>query len=196
MGYIQSSNSMMSFLKSANGFMKSLKFCIFDAPQHPGNYASRHSHASNAIEGCDEHICMIPIQRCLGFEHLNTLLHEVTEKNGEGLVAFHPDQAYTSGRTSRVLKIKTYLEEDVQFLECNPNSYTFICKQSNGATCVVKCGGWDYSHPPKPGTVLSVRYDGLWKKSQKLKYPYFLKVKMDRSWDEVQRDFQKQSSSE
>jgi len=60
----------------------------------------------------------------------------------------------------------------------------------------VKCGGWDYTHPPKPGMVLSVTHKGFQKKSQKLKNAHFLKVKVDGSWDDLQKDFLGQVSSE
>jgi len=38
---------------------------------------------------------------------------------------YHPEQPYILGRTNSLLKVKSYWEEDVKFIECNPNSYTF-----------------------------------------------------------------------
>eukprot|EP01124_Arcella_intermedia_P006851 TRINITY_DN14140_c3_g1_i1.p1 TRINITY_DN14140_c3_g1~~TRINITY_DN14140_c3_g1_i1.p1 ORF type:complete len:112 (+),score=24.81 TRINITY_DN14140_c3_g1_i1:35-370(+) len=98
---------------------------------------------------------------------------------------YHPTSHYTSGRTPNLLKVKAYSEEDVKFIECSPNSYSFLCEQLNGTKCIVKCGGWDYMFPPAPGTVLSVKHSGFYNTSQKMKYPFLFRVRTDLSWDDV-----------
>eukprot|EP01124_Arcella_intermedia_P027360 TRINITY_DN5339_c0_g3_i1.p1 TRINITY_DN5339_c0_g3~~TRINITY_DN5339_c0_g3_i1.p1 ORF type:complete len:295 (-),score=48.24 TRINITY_DN5339_c0_g3_i1:43-927(-) len=164
---------------------KNVKFCVFDAPMHPGSYPERHSFASKSISGSGPHVCSIPIQRCLGLPHLKATLQEVTQKKGEGLMLYHPEAPHTPGRTSNLLKVKAYSEEDVKLLQCNPNSYSFLCEQKNGATCTVKCSGWDYMNPPAPGTILTVKHSGYFKTSQKLKYPFLLRFRPEITWQEI-----------
>eukprot|EP01124_Arcella_intermedia_P006578 TRINITY_DN13902_c0_g1_i1.p1 TRINITY_DN13902_c0_g1~~TRINITY_DN13902_c0_g1_i1.p1 ORF type:complete len:269 (-),score=55.28 TRINITY_DN13902_c0_g1_i1:403-1209(-) len=162
---------------------KNVKFCVFDAPMHHGNYAERHSFASQSLAG--PNICAIPIVTCLGTSHLQSILNEISQRKGEGLMLYHPSSKYTSGRTNNLLKVKVSTEEDVKFIKSNTNSYSFICEQKNGVQCVVKCSGWEYSFPPPPGTVLTVKHNGIFDSSQKMKYPFLLRVRNDLDWNEL-----------
>eukprot|EP01124_Arcella_intermedia_P017394 TRINITY_DN2415_c0_g1_i5.p1 TRINITY_DN2415_c0_g1~~TRINITY_DN2415_c0_g1_i5.p1 ORF type:complete len:147 (+),score=33.40 TRINITY_DN2415_c0_g1_i5:750-1190(+) len=126
---------------------------------------------------------LIPTEYCTGREHLNTKLDVITKKQGEGIMLYHPSSLYTSGRTGNLLKVKAFQEEEVKLIKCNTKSYSYLCQQKNGATCVVQCSGWDYLNPPAPGTVLTVKHNGLFKTSHKLKYPFLLRVRTDISWN-------------
>eukprot|EP01124_Arcella_intermedia_P018399 TRINITY_DN2534_c0_g7_i1.p1 TRINITY_DN2534_c0_g7~~TRINITY_DN2534_c0_g7_i1.p1 ORF type:complete len:156 (-),score=25.68 TRINITY_DN2534_c0_g7_i1:2-469(-) len=150
-----------------------------------GNYTQRHSFLSNCISGWGPNISVIPIAHCMGFDHLQTILDEVKNKDGEGVMLYHPSSNYTSGRTNSLLKVKVFLEEDVKFLECNQNSYSFICEQKNGAICIVSTSGWDYLFPPSPGTVLTVKHSGLFDTSQRMKHPSLLRVRSDLDWNQI-----------
>jgi hypothetical protein len=48
--------------------------------------------------------------------------------------------------------------------------------RENGVICNVKTSDFDGIEEVKEGTVLTVRYSGLWKKSLKFKYPVLLRV--------------------
>eukprot|EP01127_Copromyxa_protea_P014851 TRINITY_DN4197_c0_g1_i1.p1 TRINITY_DN4197_c0_g1~~TRINITY_DN4197_c0_g1_i1.p1 ORF type:complete len:722 (+),score=134.76 TRINITY_DN4197_c0_g1_i1:213-2168(+) len=201
LGY-ESFNTLISILKlndttRVSELWEDIKFCIFDAPRHPGHYLERLSFARDAISGCDEsRINTIVVEKCLGFDHLNKILSDVTDRKGEGLMLYHPQSTYTSGRTSLLLKVKAYSEDDVKFIKCNPNSYTFICEQRDGTPCIVKCSGFDYENAPPTGTVLTVKYSGVHKKSQKMKYPFLLKIRPDLVWDELTEDNPIESATE
>eukprot|EP01124_Arcella_intermedia_P025307 TRINITY_DN4503_c2_g1_i2.p1 TRINITY_DN4503_c2_g1~~TRINITY_DN4503_c2_g1_i2.p1 ORF type:complete len:157 (-),score=39.89 TRINITY_DN4503_c2_g1_i2:584-1054(-) len=151
---------------------------------HPGTYPERHSFASQSV--CGPNMCIIPIVPCLGTNHLQTVLNEITRKKGEGVMLYHPTAKYTPGRTNNLLKVKVSEEEDVKFIRNNSNSYSFVCEQKNGMECVVKCSGWDYSFPPAPGTVLTVKHHGFFNSSQKMKYPFLWRVRTDLNWKEIE----------
>uniref|UniRef100_A0A6B2LGI8 ATP-dependent DNA ligase family profile domain-containing protein n=1 Tax=Arcella intermedia TaxID=1963864 RepID=A0A6B2LGI8_9EUKA len=165
-----------------------VKYCVFDVPMHSGDYRERHSFVRDVISGCGTHVCLVPIIDCLGHNHLETVLNEITQKKGEGLMLYHPSSKYTSGRTTNLLKVKAFMEEDVKFIEYNPNSYSFLCLQQNGVECVVKCSVWDYLFPPPPGTVLTVKHSGISETSQRLKYPFLFRIRPDITWEHTQRD--------
>eukprot|EP01124_Arcella_intermedia_P022236 TRINITY_DN3269_c1_g1_i4.p1 TRINITY_DN3269_c1_g1~~TRINITY_DN3269_c1_g1_i4.p1 ORF type:complete len:248 (-),score=54.34 TRINITY_DN3269_c1_g1_i4:53-796(-) len=171
--------------KNSTELWKEVKYCVFDAPMHSGSYPERHAFATKSITECGTNIRMIPIERCEGIEHLQNKLQQITERKGEGIMLYHPHAPYTPGRTSNVLKVKAYIEEDVKFLQCNSNSYSFLCEQKNGATSIVKCSSWDYMFPPPPGTVITVKHNGLFKTSQKMKFPFLLKVRTDLNWEQL-----------
>eukprot|EP01124_Arcella_intermedia_P022214 TRINITY_DN3269_c0_g1_i11.p1 TRINITY_DN3269_c0_g1~~TRINITY_DN3269_c0_g1_i11.p1 ORF type:complete len:578 (-),score=118.40 TRINITY_DN3269_c0_g1_i11:57-1790(-) len=154
---------------------KDVKYCVFDAPMHPGNYQERHTFALNTISS-GSNILILPMERCQGLQHLQNKLKEVTDKKGEGVMLYHPTATYTSGRTSHLQKVKAYAEGDVTFLKCNPNRYAFLCEQQNGETCIVKCTGWDYMFPPPTGTTLTVKHRGF-SSTHKMKYPFLFKIR-------------------
>eukprot|EP01124_Arcella_intermedia_P021462 TRINITY_DN3009_c0_g2_i3.p1 TRINITY_DN3009_c0_g2~~TRINITY_DN3009_c0_g2_i3.p1 ORF type:complete len:155 (-),score=33.35 TRINITY_DN3009_c0_g2_i3:104-568(-) len=151
---------------------------------HPGYYLERHNFLSNTIVS-GANLCVIPIVYCEGVPHLLSLLNEITRKQGEGIMLYHPAAKYTSGRTSNILKLKDSSEEDVRYIKNNSNSYSFLCEQKNGIQITVKCSGWDYSFPPEPGTVLTVKYNGLFSSSQKMKHPFLLRVRNDLNWNQM-----------
>uniref|UniRef100_A0A6B2LB68 ATP-dependent DNA ligase family profile domain-containing protein n=1 Tax=Arcella intermedia TaxID=1963864 RepID=A0A6B2LB68_9EUKA len=160
---------------------KDVRYCVFDSPMHPGNYQERHAHAAEAVSECGTNIHLIPIEFCSGLDHLQNKLDQIVELKGEGIMLYNPEATYSSGRNSNILKVKMHLEEDVTFLECNPNSYSFKCQQSNGIQCMVKCSSWDYTHPPPNGTSLTVRHNGYFKTSRKIKYPFLLRINQSNS---------------
>eukprot|EP01126_Amoeba_proteus_P062281 TRINITY_DN8440_c0_g2_i1.p1 TRINITY_DN8440_c0_g2~~TRINITY_DN8440_c0_g2_i1.p1 ORF type:complete len:587 (-),score=81.09 TRINITY_DN8440_c0_g2_i1:266-2026(-) len=169
--------------RSLSELWKPIKFCVFDAPLHPGFYSARLSFARECVSrGDDRYVHVIPTQVCLGLEHLRLMLQVVIKRKGEGLILYHPSQPYIPGRTSYVQKVKAYKEADVMFVKCNPNSYTFLCQQLNGVTCIIKCSGWDYENPPLLGTVLTVRHMGFHERSKKMKYPFLLRVRSELCW--------------
>eukprot|EP01126_Amoeba_proteus_P039135 TRINITY_DN4111_c0_g1_i9.p1 TRINITY_DN4111_c0_g1~~TRINITY_DN4111_c0_g1_i9.p1 ORF type:complete len:369 (-),score=58.74 TRINITY_DN4111_c0_g1_i9:116-1222(-) len=168
---------------------KDVEYCVFDAPGHPGHYRERHAHARDSLLSCDPRIRVIPTEKCLGLDHLQATLEHMVGKGGEGLMLYHPESPYVSGRTDKLLKVKAYKEEDVKFLKCNHNSYTFMCEQLNGVSCIVKCSGWDYRNPPPEGSVLTVKHMGYYKTSRKLKFPFMLRCRPDLSWSLLKHQF-------
>eukprot|EP01124_Arcella_intermedia_P022228 TRINITY_DN3269_c0_g1_i6.p1 TRINITY_DN3269_c0_g1~~TRINITY_DN3269_c0_g1_i6.p1 ORF type:complete len:532 (-),score=121.07 TRINITY_DN3269_c0_g1_i6:292-1683(-) len=116
-------------LKKVAELWKEVKFCVFDAPMHPGNYVERHTFLRDTISGYPNHITLIPVIHCMGLKHLHTVLKEITKKKGEGIMLYHPEAKYTPGRTDHLYKVKAYSEEDVKFKKYNPNTYSFLCEQ-------------------------------------------------------------------
>jgi len=163
----------------------SVKFFIFDTPKHEGNYQQRHAFAQSSISQCNQNISIIPIQICSGVDHLLSVLNDIDKKKGEGIMLYHPQANYQSGRTNVLLKVKAYKEDDVKFIKKNPNSYSFICQQKNGVNCTIKCSGFDYLNPPGVGSVLSVKHSGFHEKSKKIKYPFLMRIRSDLSWEEI-----------
>eukprot|EP01126_Amoeba_proteus_P047187 TRINITY_DN5374_c0_g1_i5.p1 TRINITY_DN5374_c0_g1~~TRINITY_DN5374_c0_g1_i5.p1 ORF type:complete len:194 (+),score=29.80 TRINITY_DN5374_c0_g1_i5:674-1255(+) len=108
---------------------RDVEFHVFDVPSCTGPYLQRYSFAKKSISGCASHVHVIPISYCSGLEHLHVNLQNIRKKKGEGIMLYHPASPYTPGRTSTLLKVKGYMEEDVKFIKCNPNSYTFVCEQ-------------------------------------------------------------------
>lgn len=55
---------------------------LTDAPKHPGPYEERHSFARSVVNLCGATVVVIPKQRCLSLQHLQSTLSEITQKQG------------------------------------------------------------------------------------------------------------------
>jgi DNA ligase-1 len=152
-------------------------YCVFDAPLEEGTYEKRHSYLrNNFTHYCNSNIKLIPMQTCEGEEHLQKYLDEIIAKGGEGIMIHHPDLHYQPGRTQKLLKVKKHFESEVTFLDVNPNSYSLLCEQENGARIFVKCSSAQYFDSPPVGTKITVRHQGFYPKSQKYRYPVLQKI--------------------
>jgi DNA ligase-1 len=181
-GYEQS-DLFTSLLKQNCGQKKSnldwtkIKFCVFDAPHVVGTYDKRHLFLENNFpQYCNSNILLVPIQTCEGKGHLEKLLEEIINKGGEGIIIHHHDLIYHPGRTHNLLKVKKFFESVVTFLNVKPDSLNMICEQENGVSVFVKCTPAEYSSPPPVGTEITVKHQGFFAKSQKYKYPVWLKI--------------------
>jgi hypothetical protein len=43
----------------------------------------------------------------------------------------------------------------------------------------VRASAFDILKPPEPGSVLTVRYNGFWKNSNKFKYPVLVRIRSE-----------------
>eukprot|EP01126_Amoeba_proteus_P039136 TRINITY_DN4111_c0_g2_i1.p1 TRINITY_DN4111_c0_g2~~TRINITY_DN4111_c0_g2_i1.p1 ORF type:complete len:658 (-),score=111.69 TRINITY_DN4111_c0_g2_i1:406-2217(-) len=105
---IKSSHKLLESGQDSEAFLlweKNIKFCVFDAPMHSGYYQERHSFAGNSIRNISG-VCVVPIERCLGLDHLQRTLNDIRERKGEGIILYNPQSPYISGRTNAVLKVK------------------------------------------------------------------------------------------
>eukprot|EP01125_Pyxidicula_operculata_P013676 TRINITY_DN4544_c0_g1_i1.p1 TRINITY_DN4544_c0_g1~~TRINITY_DN4544_c0_g1_i1.p1 ORF type:complete len:657 (+),score=99.41 TRINITY_DN4544_c0_g1_i1:645-2615(+) len=166
----------------------SVVYMIFDAPGIEGNYKYRYDEISKIVQpltDSGEKIKMADIQECQSTQHLMESLEKVQKIGGEGLIIRNPNTLnYQSGRNDSVLKVKPYLDTEVRMIEPSTTSYSLICEQKNGQTCIVKCASADYLHPPAKGEILRVKYSGYYS-SGKLKYPIFLSTRLDMTWEDV-----------
>lgn len=90
-------------------FSPQVKLAVFDAPNHPGGYRERLKWLTNRV--LDERTKnpahrVSPGIEVINEKHLLRVLFSVTERGGEGLVAYRPGVPYRPGRTRDVLKVK------------------------------------------------------------------------------------------
>jgi ATP-dependent DNA ligase len=57
--------------------------------------------------------------------------------------------------------------------------------------CTVYCSPEVFTHPPKTGSVLTIRHAGI-KQTGKYKYPFFVRERFDITWDQVRQDWMEQ----
>jgi len=165
---------------------KTVKFCVFDAPDFTGSILERYSHLQKLkLQEISKFLALVPIEHCTSKDNMINTLFNIVKKGGEGIMLYHPQALYTSGRTPFVRKVKNYEEEYVKFIDLAPNNYNFICELKNGDKCTVRCTAHEYKNFPEKGTVLTVRHLGMHKTSKKLKFPFFIRASNDIQWDNI-----------
>uniref|UniRef100_A0A6B2LJC0 Uncharacterized protein n=1 Tax=Arcella intermedia TaxID=1963864 RepID=A0A6B2LJC0_9EUKA len=93
--------------QNAIDLWRNVNFSVYDAPMVDGYYLDRYSFAKNSISKCQSNIQMIPTECCLGWNHLQTKLHQIKHHSGKGMILYHPSSLYTPGRTTNILKVNT-----------------------------------------------------------------------------------------
>ncbi|MGH7213233.1 MAG: DNA ligase [Tepidisphaeraceae bacterium] len=147
---------------------KRIKFLIFDAPGHGGCFEERlellqslatHTHAS-----------VHPHMLCTGPAHLKEELARVESLGGEGLMLRQPKSLYAVGRSSTLLKVKSFKDDEATIIAHQPGTGrhkgrlgALLVRLANGKEFAIGTGFTDKQResPPPVGTVVTFRYQEL-----------------------------------
>ncbi len=150
---------------------KELKYLIFDAPQQVGGFEDRMTFLTatapkwkNAYMNVHEHL------PCTGAEHLAEELKRVEALGGEGLMLRQPQSKYAAGRSSTLLKVKTFHDAEAVVLgyqagrgKHKGKMGAVRVKLANGTEFEVGTGFSDSerANPPAIGSTITFRYQEL-----------------------------------
>ena len=135
-----------------------------------------------------------PHEVCRGVEHLMEELTRVEQLGGEGLMLRHPNAFHRGGRSSDLLKVKSFFDDEALIIgyENGKGKHegligALVCVMRNGACFKAGTGLSDkqrqYAQAPKIGTVITVKYFELIKDGIP-RFPVFLRVRPDVSASE------------
>lgn len=150
---------------------RELKYVVFDAPKHGGVFEERVAFIdqtltalkSEWLKAC-EHVL------CEGTEHLKRELARVEGLGGEGLMMRQPRSRYEAGRSSTLLKVKSFHDTEARVLEHLPGLGkhkgrlgALLVELPDGTRFNVGTGFSDSEreNPPKIGAVITFRYQEL-----------------------------------
>jgi DNA ligase-1 len=160
---------------------QALSFQTIDAPNHPDVFTGRLEFCQKALAG-KKHIMVIKHQVCKGIQHLRQELTFIESLGGEGLMLRVADSVYTPGKTSNLLKVKSFFDSEASIIGYTQGKGqhkgqvgAFQCIQLNAET--VTAGGKKLTipagtkfkigsgiphalraHPPAIGTVITYRF--------------------------------------
>ncbi len=177
---------------------REIKHYIFEVPNAKGNLFERLKKVK-PYEG--EYIKIIPQIKIKDKKHLMEFLHQIETRGGEGVVVRDPTAPYISKRTSKALKVKSFLDT-----ECEVVGYTngkgkykdmigaLKCRLKNGIIFKIGSGLSDKlrQNPPKIGTIITFKYKEITKKG-KPRFPVFLRVR--RSKKEGEKVFDEKTTN-
>ncbi|CAM9139418.1 unnamed protein product, partial [Ectocarpus fasciculatus] len=166
-----------------------LSYVIFDAPKIPGGILARLAEIESYIDERCQYARIHPHQVCLGVDHLLAELAAVEKIGGEGIMIRHPTAPHRGGRTSDLLKVKSFLDAEALVIahEDGKGKYknmvgSLVCKLKDGSMFKVGSGLADseryYSTAPPIGSVITFKYFELTKDGIP-RFPTFLRIRLD-----------------
>ncbi len=170
---------------------RQVKFLVFDGPSHAGGFEERVAWLrENFAERCD-HVEVVDHVECTGADHVATMLAQVEALGGEGLMARKPGSFYVAGRSSTLLKIKTFLEDEAIVVGYVPGAGrhkgrlgSLEARLRSGVRFNVGTGLSDAEReaPPVIGAVINVRFQELTRDGVP-RFPSFVGERVDVVWD-------------
>lgn len=150
---------------------KEVHFLVFDAPSTTGGFECRLEFLQETFRASRQPYARLHEQhRCKGLSQLREELARVEALGGEGLMLRQPGSAYETGRSSTLLKIKSFRDAEAVVLSHEPGKGKF--KGMLGALGVQLPDGTEFfvgtglsdaqrTAPPPIGSVITFRYQEL-----------------------------------
>jgi DNA ligase-1 len=147
---------------------KGIRFVIFDCPGCPDPFEARLGLLQKlpAHPYAQPH----PHTKCTGIDHLKVELARVEALGGEGLMLRQPGSAYVVGRSSTLLKVKSFKDDEAVIIAHLPGTGrhkgrlgALHCRLPSGIEFSIGTGLSDQERtsPPAIGKTITFRYQEL-----------------------------------
>jgi DNA ligase 1 len=150
---------------------KDLLYVVFDAPSHGGVFEERMEHLEEVVRSSENPYLRMHVQSpCTGFDQLRAELARVEGLGGEGLMARRPKSKYEVGRSTTLLKIKTFHDAEARVVGHAPGAGrhkgrvgSLLVELADGTQFNVGTGlsDRDRESPPPIGALITFRYQEL-----------------------------------
>jgi DNA ligase-1 len=154
-----------------NDLWHEVKFLVFDAPAAAGGFEERLDFLKDTLAtGAAKFAQLHPHQRCKSLDALRAELARIELLGGEGLMLRQPGSKYVAGRSSTLLKVKTF--HDAEAIVVGHQAGAGRHKGRMGALLVRLADGTDFAigtgfsdrereNPPSLGATVTFRYQEL-----------------------------------
>ena len=169
-----------------NDGWKRVQFLAFDAPRPDATWEQRMAFLQALLpkRGRKKFIAAtIEHVRCENVGHLRKQLKKITKSGGEGLMLREPGSMYEAGRSSTLLKVKTFLDAEATVVghQSGRGKYrgvmgALLVELADGTTFSIGTGFSDQERasPPPVGSTITFRYQEL-SKAGVPRFPSFLR---------------------
>ncbi|MBU2279742.1 MAG: DNA ligase [Gammaproteobacteria bacterium] len=165
-----------------------MRYFIFELPNAAGTFTER-INAMQAIiqQQNSRYLAVIPQFRIADQASLLAKLKKLETQGAEGLMLHHQDALYKTGRSSDLLKLKSYLDTEAEVIGYRPGKGKYqgqvgalVVKSPDGKVFALGSGLTDAlrQNPPKIGTLVTYRYNGLTKKGIP-RFARFLRIRQE-----------------
>lgn len=169
---------------------REVTYVVFDAPAMPAPFEERTAFLTDHLKRhAPPHARAHEQVRCLGVDHLRSELVRVESLGGEGLMLRQPGSKYEGGRSSTLLKVKTFHDDEARVIDHVPGKGkhkgrlgAVMVELKNGTRFSVGTGFSDVerSNPPPVGSLITFRYQEL-SDGGVPRFPSFVGVRVDAS---------------
>uniref|UniRef100_A0A6A7GCJ1 3-ketoacyl-CoA synthase 17 n=1 Tax=Hirondellea gigas TaxID=1518452 RepID=A0A6A7GCJ1_9CRUS len=173
---------------------KLITYFVFDCPKTSGRYEARMDVLKKEVTKAQaSHLQFVGIEVCKGRQHLDEVLMEVMASGGEGIMLRKPGSSYEHKRSSTLLKVKMFHDEEARVVGHKPGKGRCAnmmggleCELPNKIAFTIGTGFDDHQrkNPPKIGAVVSFKYQEISNRGVP-RFPVFLRRRGDVSWAEV-----------
>ena len=179
----------VSVVRRKNGgeHWKRVRYLVFDAPDLGSlQFEDRHAHLVK-VDALALYVRRVEQALCRGLDHLRAELTRVEELGGEGLMLRQPNSLYAEGRSTTLLKVKSFFDSEATVIGHTKGKGrhkgtvgALEVRWGDGTEFKVGTGLSDVQRkaPPEIGTVVSFRYQELTKAGVP-RFPSFVGVRHD-----------------
>lgn len=157
--------------QDANELWKQVRYVVFDAPANEAPFEERLQHCREVIARAKPtYASAHPHEPCVGAGHLREELARIEALGGEGLMLRQPGSRYVAGRSTTLLKVKSFLDAEATVIGHSPGLGrhqgrlgALEVELANGKRFSVGTGLSDAEreNPPAIGTLITFRYQEL-----------------------------------
>ncbi|MBY0526863.1 MAG: DNA ligase [Gemmataceae bacterium] len=150
---------------------KEVRFVVFDAPKLEKDFESRLEFANECIRQDQPAYALAhEHQLCKGLDHLRAELARLEALGGEGLMMRRAKSRYEKGRSSTLLKVKSFHDAEARVLKHVGGAGkhkgrlgALVVEMADGTTFSVGTGFSDAEreNPPPVGSIITYRYQEL-----------------------------------
>ena len=165
---------------------KQVRYMIFDLPGSGSNFTERLTELHQLLDDHDNPYCQLITQyRVADHAELQEKLNIVIKARGEGLMLHRGDSTYKAGRTSDILKVKTYQDAEAIVIAHLPGKGKYegmlgavLVEIPDGKRFKIGTGfkDKDRKNPPAIGSQITYKYFGLTRKGIP-KFASFLRIR-------------------
>jgi DNA ligase-1 len=174
----------------ANELWKSVTYVVFDAPDEDGPFEARMEGLRELIKATNGYATLIENTVCTSLAHMQSELARVEKLGGEGLMLRQAKSRYVSGRSTTLLKVKTFHDAEAKVVGYVAGKGKH--KGTVGSLTAVTPGGIQFNvgtglkdaerkNPPGIGSVITYRYQELTKAGVP-RFPTYLRERPDAEW--------------
>jgi len=167
---------------------KAVRYVVFDAPALGKDFEQRLEFVQTVIKkSSPPYAAAHPHLVCRGIEHLKQELARVEAVGGEGLMLRQPNSAYAIGRSTTLLKVKSFKDDEARVVGHQPGTGrhkgrlgALLVEMADGTRFAVGTGFSDAErdHPPSVGSVINFRYQEL-SEGGVPRFPSYIGVRKD-----------------
>jgi DNA ligase-1 len=167
---------------------KDISYVVFDAPSLDAPFEDRLAHCRAALEATRPLYARVhEHQLCGGIEALRAELLRIEALGGEGIMLRQPASRYVAGRSSTLLKVKSFRDAEARVVGHLPGEGrhagrlgALLVERPGGARFSVGTGFSDKERaaPPPIGSVITYRYQEL-SEAGVPRFPSYLGVRDD-----------------